>query len=203
MLLKNILKKNKNCSGLTLAELVVASVIVGLIMVGIASMDIGVRNMFEGASKNAIVTTRVSILINHIARNLSKAAGDYNDTGVYVGNLSGKTAIWYREDADGDPSNYTRDQWYVYVFNGNPDYDVDYCTSPNAGGGCSIIVQTLGNGSITAFTPTLIDSNATYDFKVSLSITAVFDPSSAVDDIDNPQYNITSDISLPSFGSSI
>jgi len=192
----NMLKINNK--GLTLAELIVATIIMGILMVGIASMDIGLRNMFEGTSKNTLTSSKVSLLVHHVSRTIATAIGDENNPGVA---FSGSN-IWIRTDSNITPSSYSDDDWYVYQFDSGNN-NVKFCSTTDVYIACQTTIQTLGRGCITTFQPSIEDDSTTLDFNLTLKVSGRDDPSTAIDAFENPEYTVTSVFSLPSSGSSI
>jgi len=173
-----------NAVGLTLTELIVATVIMGVVMVGVASVDIGIRNAFEGTTENIAVASEVSALMHHISTNVSQSTGWQGNPGIVIN--GSKLSIRKDTNTPQTPDDLTDDGWFIY----NPGlvaFSVVYCTANASTATCLTTDPRLGGGRILSFTPTL---NA--DNQLNVTIDGVFDPSIAVDPITNPEYLLQS-----------
>ncbi len=197
MLLKN-LKKILNAHALTFTELLAASIITGIVIIGVASMDISLRNAFEGTSKGSIVATRVSTLMHNISRHILEASGNPTSPGAVVAASPGR--LWFRRDVAQTPSNYSDDSWHIYEH--DPAlFLVKYCTATSSSTNCNAEIQRFKN--ITAFEATLQNNPATNLFSVKVKLVGRFNTGQPADDLTNPEYTLTSVFNLPSFSSTI
>ncbi|MDP8266694.1 MAG: prepilin-type N-terminal cleavage/methylation domain-containing protein [Candidatus Aceula meridiana] len=185
--IKHLLSKN----GLTLTELVVATILMGVIMLGVASIDIGIRNAFEGTTENIAVTSEVSSIMHHISTNANQAtgwAGVTSDPDAAGFVLSGASKLSIRVDDSNPPTpdDLTKDNWHIYdaAIAAN---SITYCVRPTSNGVCLITDQHLGNGRILTFTPQLLDTQT-----LVVTISGRFDPSEPGDAITNPGYVLRS-----------
>lgn len=192
--MKNILNKN----GLTFVELLTASIVTGVVMLGVASMDISLRNAYEGTSKGTMVASKAAALMHHISRRILEASGSPTDPGVVI--ASSPDRLYIRSDTPQTPSTYADDVWHVYQYNSGTD-TLSYCTTTNSTTNCQATVQSFPN--IVLFEPTLLNNSATYQFAISVKITSLYDSSQAVDTLRNPEYTVTSTFNLPSSSSTI
>lgn len=192
--MKNILNKN----GLTFVELLTASIVTGVVMLGVASMDISLRNAYEGTSKGTMVASKAAALMHHVSRRILEASGSPTDPGVVI--ASSPSRLYIRSDTPQTPSKYTDDVWHVYQYNSGTK-TLSYCTTTNATTNCQATVQSFPN--IVLFEPTLLNNSATYQFAISVKITSLYDSSQAVDTLRNPEYTVTSTFNLPSSSSTI
>jgi hypothetical protein len=182
-----------NKKALTLTELLAATIVTGIVMIGVASMDISLRNAFEGTSKDSIVATRASIAMQHISRRILEASGNSQNLGVACATDPGH--LWIRKDTI-TPSNYDDDTWFLYKQNPTTS-TLDYCTtSGSASPDCILTIQTFQN--ITLFEPTLFDDPDTNQFGVKIKLSSLYSTASAPDDFKNPEYTIVSAFNLPS-----
>lgn len=185
-------------NGLTFTELLAASIITGVVMVGVASMDISLRNAFEGTSKGSIVTSRASVAMHNISRHILEAAGSSSSPGATAAISPGR--LWIRKDSNLTPSNYSDDTWYIYQH--DPiNFTLRYCTTSNSSSSCVTELQKFNN--IVGFEPTLQNNSSTNVFSVKIKITGRFDASQPADPMQNPESIITSVFSLPSLSSTI
>lgn len=192
------MKKLTNSSGLTFTELLAASIITGIVMIGVASMDISLRNAFEGTSKSSIVASRVSVVMHNISRHILEASGNPTSPGASVAASPGR--LWVRRDAPATPSNYADDTWYVYQHDPIQS-TVKYCTTTSSATNCITELQKFQN--ITTFEPTLQNNAATNLFSVKIKLIGRFNATQPVDALTNPEYTVTSVFNLPSFSSTI
>lgn len=200
MQLKNFILKNKN--GMTLVELIAASVVTGIVMLGVASMDISLRNAFQGVSRNSIVAARASGVMHHISKNIAETTGDSQDLGVST-QTSSPASLWIRKDpitTTGTPADYTDDGWFVYQYDSGTS-SLLYCSTSAKNVACVTTIQSFPN--IVSFEPTFINSSTNYDFDVSVKLTSRYDTATAADDLSNPQYSVSSIFNLPVAGSTI
>ncbi|HOD12226.1 MAG TPA: hypothetical protein PKO44_03955 [Candidatus Omnitrophota bacterium] len=197
MLLKK-LKRILNIRALTFTELLAASIITGIVIIGVASMDISLRNAFEGTSKGSIVAARVSALMHNISRHILEASGNPTSPGAVVAANPGR--LWFRRDVAQTPSNYNDDSWHIYEY--DPlQFIVRYCTAANSSTNCSSEIQRFKN--ITVFEATLQNNPATNLFSVRVKLAGRFNTGQPADDLTNPEYTLTSVFNLPSFSSTI
>jgi len=193
--MRNIL----NRKGITFIELLAASIITGIVMIGFASMDISLRNAYEGTSKGTLVASKAAAVMHHISRRILEASGSSADTGFSIATAPDR--LWIRSDgAAKTPSNYSDDSWYLYKHDSAAS-TITYCSTAGKNLDCQTTLQTFSN--ITTFTPTLLNDPATYQFAISILLTSRYDASSAADPLANPEYTVTSTFNLPSSSSTI
>lgn len=190
------IKKILTIRALTFTELLAASIITGIVIVGVASMDISLRNAFEGTSKGSVVAARVSTLMHNISRHILEASGNPTSPGV----AASPGYLWFRRDAAQTPSNYNDDFWNIYEHD-QAQFLVKYCTATSSSTHCSSEIQRFKN--ITVFEATLQNNPATNLFSVKVKLAGRFNTSQPADDLTNPEYTLTSVFNLPSFSSTI
>ena len=182
---------NKNA--LTLTELLAATIVTGIVMIGVASMDISLRNAFEGTSRGSITASRVSTIMHHISRHILEACGNHADPGVIVDASNKRLRI----RTDTTPWNTTDGaQWYIYKFNSGQN-TLTYCaTSDSSSVTCQGSEQEFKN--IVSFEPSpIFDDPNNYIFSVRVTIASRYNTASAADDLKNPEYTLISTFNLP------
>lgn len=81
---KSLLIKN----GLSLTELLIVAIIAGIVGIGIVVTDSSMRQMQQGASRDALVASRTTGLMMEIAKRAEMATGHANDLGIRMPDAS-------------------------------------------------------------------------------------------------------------------
>ncbi len=120
-------------SGLTLVELIVAIAIMSIILLGIMAVNFAMQQSFQTASKNALVSMRVSAALQHISNNALIATGDITNEGIIVfdDSATGASHLFIRQDLNSppDPTRYDDDTWvrYSHTLAANSPSTVMFC----------------------------------------------------------------------------
>lgn len=194
------MKLQKNINALTLVELIAAGMITVFMMIAIASMDISLRNLFDRSTKDGMVVTRLSAVINHVSQRLANAVGDQTGLsgwgeGVAANPNAGTLHIQLENSPAETPENYSDNDWVLYTFD-SITHELRYCTTTSISGSCGTILKTFPN--ITYFRPELIEDNTMPNrkFFVFLTLKGCYDASQGISP-SNPEKTLTSSISLP------
>ncbi|MFH1359584.1 MAG: prepilin-type N-terminal cleavage/methylation domain-containing protein [Candidatus Omnitrophota bacterium] len=194
----------RNPHGMTLTELLIASVLIGIVAIGAISMDIAVRQMREGSSRNAILAMRTSVVMMDIAKHAQQATGDLSAWGLADLSSAAESTLCMRFDDPTlplpTPGDYADDVARCYTRFQPPlvDNNIHYCEFNN----WALINDCLGAdpviGQATNFNFQLPDPGAG-DLYLQVTITDCFRPDLTGDLAcgapSNPEYTLTSRIS--------
>lgn len=222
--LKNCIQNKK---GITLTELILGTILIGIIMVGVASFSLSTQNMQKTEQETSLLALRMATAISHLNRTGNLAIGDATDAGIVLGDISGGGgnpsvfpsppaaqvgAEWisFRQDADGNPSDYSADIWNIYYIDTNMLY---YCQQP-AGTGvaqgpgpkingapanpCRINNAQMILKDVSTFNFNFLADATIPVFYADVDLTIIFNPLAPPNPLSNPTFNGRTKISPPS-----
>ncbi len=182
---------------LTLTELIVATIVMGIVALGVGAVDVALRQSHHSTSRNAIVAMRTSAIMLHVTKDVEMATGDRADSGIRVDDPVNTTNIWIRREdptnPSPDPNSYVDDIWVSYTYDSG-NHNLYYCTVPNNTTPCTTADQNLGTLANLRATPVFDETLGTQNFYLEVTLTNLFNPLTAADIYDNPQYQLTSRI---------
>lgn len=200
------MKRARIKTGLTLTELLIASILIGIVMVGAVSIDYALRMSQKTTSQDSLLAMKVSAAMMQITRDAMKTVGDDTDSGVSNDDFGPIRNICFRYDADGDPNNYTGDEWTCYSNDSGNSPDVltrcsglssallsDKQCSESAGADMEIL--DLNQSDFFD----IVGSGGKIDY-IEITLKSLADSSESYHIITNPIYEITSRISPPGIG---
>lgn len=195
---------------ITLVELLVAVSLLGLLIVGISSLDTYARLHLVTSDRSAQVQNEISYVLEHMAKQISKAIGNRAIPGedpVDLADITGDNAIKVYIDLDaggilpGDGLRGTGgDRWIAYrshLNTGGPvtRYQVWYCSECGSSNcnSCSSGWETIAR-KVNSFDRSAADNT------VYIDIASCFEPqetSHNCGSLDNPQYSMRTQIKMP------
>ena len=116
----------------TLIELLIAVFLLTAIILGVISFDVASRKFLRSSERKVEVINNLTLVLEHIDKNVLMAIGDKNRPAIIVANNAGVFTIYIRQDIDPTvsssnvagyllktPWDYTDDRWATYVFDPN------------------------------------------------------------------------------------
>jgi hypothetical protein len=178
-------RKNHSIKSTTLLELIFAIILLSVVVLAIASIQVFSRYQVTSADRLAKVQNQVSLVVEHMNKNMFNAIGNMVNNPAYV--ISG-SRISVRLDTNSNGQADAGDGWIAYQLSGN---NLTYY--PNAGGsgapgGSSEVISPIITS--VAFAPVAV-TNA-----VQVDITGCLTPGSPIT-LDNPQVTLRTRIKLP------
>ena len=200
----------KKKSGLSLLELVITTMVVAIIVVGIASMEVALRQSEKSTSRNALLAMRTSGLMFHIRKNIELATGDATSPGVVCttvdlnGDCLPADTLYIRQENQALPVatrtvNYNDDIWFRYRH--LADHSLLFCRTDRVGdlnpvgSDCApgVIEENLGALFSMDIHPQM--DRVAQDFFIQVTLRNRIDMARPADPFDNPQLNLTTNIS--------
>ena len=182
---------------MTLIELLVATMLMGIVMLGIVSVDFAVRRMQKNVSKDTFVTMRTSATLLDISKNAAAMTGDQNNSGFNNGVSS---RFCFREDINSSgvsnltPDSYGDDNWICYQQSVTSILKCNSGSSPaNCLPGSFIVGTAVAGGLSVSFVPD--NAQTVQNSSIAISIQNRFSPSQPVSIPDNPEVNISTQVS--------
>jgi hypothetical protein len=187
----------------TLLELIIAMVLLVIIMLGFVSIDLFSRHHLFTADKRTKLQNELSLIAEHISKDVMRSTGDINNPGLFFGTTPApynENMLVIRIDQNNTPGDYSDDLLVGYARDGRVNHagEVFYCPDTNynhrAGeDGGEVRHQVLARHIPTnAFNATLIlDPVSGTPIGVNVNITArenISQPAS----LDNPEVNMRS-----------
>jgi type II secretory pathway pseudopilin PulG len=226
--MKNGLMTLSKRTALTLTELLVSSVLMGIVMVGIAGFSVAIKRMQDTTDKQAIIAVQVATAMAYMERAISQTFGsDAIDNGLNGAGCNGSISTYcfdgsnpetswsFRTDPANTPTNYADDIWLVFYKpnSGVSQNNLYACTQlsgvcpgcgPDPDNGqipCGINRVPVLYRKLVSLTMTWVNNTnpSTLDQRVDIAITGRFNAAAAYDPIDNPEYSMSTSVSLPSY----
>ncbi|MCX5701420.1 MAG: hypothetical protein NTW64_00335 [Candidatus Omnitrophica bacterium] len=179
----------------TLLELLIAMSLLGLLVIGISSIETFSRYQLTSAGIRSRLQNEVSFLLEHMAKNVNMAIGDYSNLPVDTSSIDGDTAIRVYVDLTSGglpPGDGKRgaggDCWIAYRFRPATSYQIWYYANYS---GPSSANETIAH-DITDFTASYSNSNN----YIEVIATACANPPCG--SINHPNVTMTSRIEMPS-----
>ena len=200
--IKSSLKENK---GITLTELIVASVMIGIVMIGVSSFGLTIKKLQSSTNSSALLSMKAKTIMARMSVDALATIGDVPDPGYVTSGGGPDVSICFRHDVNTTPSLYTDDEWTCYYR--DAQNILSLCTVPTVPGNVPPSNDGECDGSGTR--NELIDMTQAdfYDiFEVGidnrleyfdLHISAIYDNTTAMDPITNPEYFVSTRISPP------
>ena len=199
--LTRISKSKISCvSGLTLTELLITTVIVGVMMLGIVGAQMALQQSERGATRQALVSMRLSAMMTDISKNASLAIGNSFQPGIVIN----RTGFCFRQDRGaplGTPADFTDDKWVCYTRIGTNLYKCESNLSSRCEGeGEDQILGAVTTRTFTEFAtpptttlPRLVIDETVSNQKMFFEFTLEtrYDPSKPYDYLNNPQLQMT------------
>lgn len=212
--------KIKSNTGLTLTELLVASFLMSIIMLGIVSFNFAIKEIQEVTNKSSLISVDVMLAMNYLNEDAQKAVGNGDidpdldqGSGVRYTEQGTMESICFRLDTNGSgvpnnsPPDYSDDTWVCYYVNSNENEDkmlyrcydmvkdVSYIP-PTDLTDCeqSSDVKPLVNLTSNNFFTRLPISGSIE--RISFYVEGVYDPTKAIDPIENPSSALYSSVRL-------
>jgi len=205
------IEQYNNKRGLTLVELLIAVCIFALIVIGFSSIDTFSHYHVMSSDRRAKLQNDASYVLEHMAKEISKAIGDVNQTTVDTSGISGDAAVkvWI----DGNPYSipptspngrrdaYPTDCQIAYRFRGAttgeiwycPECTNDSCTACNPSWGDPSHPENILSKRVSSFSPIYSSGN---DY-VEIQLTACWNPAVTCGTLDNPQLTMKNRIYMP------
>jgi len=192
--------------GLTLTELILSSILIGIVMVGMISFGFIIEEMQKTTSRSTSLSMEITSVISHITKNASLSIGNKTNPGIVVEDTTVADNDWisFRQDLQNTPANYNDDTWFVYRrdLTNNAVYT---CTKsaldgpdptgfPDCQANALELSRKIENIEFSFVHPDNLYTFPPLSLFVLIDMTAKYDPTSAVDPLDNPEYNITTQI---------
>jgi len=126
---------------LTLIELLISVCIFSLIVVGFSNIDTFSRYHVLSSDRRIKLQNDAAYVLEHMAKNISKAIGDANNRAVVIEDSNHRVKIYVdlasNGYSSGDGQRGTEgDRWIAYQYSGSPDYEMryysDYVDSPGS-----------------------------------------------------------------------
>jgi type II secretory pathway component PulJ len=200
--------KPKISPAVTLVELLIAIVLLSLVVLNFSSLDLFSRHHVITADRRVKVQNEVSLAMEHMAKQLSRAIGNIGIQGpvsiIDPANSAGVPADFLLQcyidaDASGGPGDGQRniaDRWIGYRLNGNQLQYCSQCTD-NTCAVCAPASWELVADNITGFISTgLINEN-----NITLTVSGCWDADNlffACGSPDNPSVTMHTRIKMPS-----
>jgi len=183
----------------SLIELVMAISLLGVIILAVSNIDIFSRYHYAATDRRAKLQNDVSLCLEHIAKNASRAIGNETFFGANSVVSMGVNTLSIFIDANKNGSiDAGMDYWVRYKLEPS-SHEFSYCgqCSDSACGSCSAISEEQLARDVTEFIPAKDFSQAGY---IDVSITACWDPRtpSTCGTPDNPSVSMSTGIALPS-----
>jgi|GEM_PF-2456545 len=105
----------------TLLELIIAMVLLIIIMLGFVSVDLFSRHHLFTADKRTKLQNELSLVLEHMSKNIIRSTGDAGNAGLWTGTTSsGEDVVDIRVDdsVPPTPGNYSDDIWVGYGLDG-------------------------------------------------------------------------------------
>lgn len=165
----------KNIRSVTLIELMIGIIIMGTLIVGFFGFQIFFNSQVIDTDKRAKVQNELAYCLEHMAKEISKAIGDVNNSPVNIANIGGDVAIEVKIDSNLNGQRESTDRVIAYRFTGSSGgYEIKYCpectNKPCAA--CNPNWDNVLSSRIIGFTPSYSSS----DNYVGINITACWDP---------------------------
>lgn len=195
--------------GMTLTELIVSSILVGIVMVGVVSFGFIIDEMQKTTNRATSLSMETTAVISHITKNASLATGNKANPGIIVEDTTVANNDWiaFRLDIPNTPSNYSDDTWFIYrrdlaenaiytctkpasLGTGADPTGYAPCTNANA----LQLTNKIQNVEFSFVNPDNPYTYPTLSLFVLVDITTRHSPGVAIDPLDNPEYNITTQI---------
>ncbi len=104
-------------TGITLIELIIAISLLGVIALAFTSIQSFSQYHAIGSDHRAKVQNELSYALEHIAKNVQRAAGDYHKPPIEL--VANGFRVRVDDRATPVPGDYNNDTWYSYVLSGN------------------------------------------------------------------------------------
>ncbi len=192
---------SQKAKAITLIELIVSMILLGMVVVGFFSIDIFSRQQFLATDRRAKLQNEAVYVFSHISKQLTRAIGDVNNPPVVFTNASGMTSV-IRATIDATPDG---------LRNFANDANVSYCYNSTACNNTVAEPYTIYFNSNISASPIPASEilarhvkffNATQSGNcVTVNVVTCWDPaesSQACGSLDNPAFNMTSSMSMPS-----
>ena len=195
-----------NHKGLSLAELLVATILMGIVMLGVISVNYAVKRMESTTSRSTILGIQTAAAMNHMTRNGLLAVGYEGNQGIVIEQTTPPSVSYlsFRQDINSTPTDFNDDQWVIYTDAGQANHlytcrqDAVTGAVPNTvAGPCSPGQSLLLLDNVGLFNYQLVRDNTIPSVYVLLDIQTQSDVTQAVDPINNPTYELTTQISPP------
>lgn len=193
--------KQCNNAGLTLTELIVSSMLIGIVISGVTAFSFALKETERSTSKSSLLAMKTAAAMSMMKKDIEAAVGSYDNRGVLSFSGGGEASVCLRHDTDGNPMDYTNDNWRCY-FNAT-NYTIYRCpyktttptnitTSSCAGTGTEMVnfVPGLwpGTSNWVNFQPVNYPSDTTLrlDYVLLILNTGKYDASAPYDPLDQP-----------------
>ena len=147
-------------TGITLLELIIAISLLGVVALAFTSIQSFSQYHAIGSDRRAKVQNELSFVLEHIAKNVQRASGDY--THPPIQSIANGFRVRVDVNVTPTPSTYADDTWYSYVLSGNSlscnsevlstrivsGVNTNYPTSAPAGNGFNFGLPDAGMTSI-------------------------------------------------------
>ena len=104
-------------TGITLLELIIAISLLGVLALAFTSIQSFSQYHAIGSDRRAKVQNELSFVLEHIAKNIQRASGDYNNPPIQT--VANGFRVRVDVNTTPTPSTYADDTWYNYVLSGN------------------------------------------------------------------------------------
>jgi Tfp pilus assembly protein PilV len=180
--------------GVTLLELTIAVSLLGVIALALTSIQSFSQYHAIGSDRRAKVQNELSFVLEHIAKNVQRATGDYNNPPIQA--ITNGFRVRVDDNATPTPSTYTDDTWYSYVLSG-------YSLSCNGE-----VLSTRIVSGVNSNYPTVSPANTGFNYglpdsgmtSISVMLRGRYYPADSVN-IDNPETMMGSRFSTASSAS--
>jgi Tfp pilus assembly protein PilV len=173
----------KTSPGITLIELVIAITLVSLVVVGLSNINIFSHSQALEASRRTTVQNEVTLALDHMTKEISRAIGDANNFPVLITS----PGLRVRVDSNLNGRYDAGDDQIAYSFSGNQIGYFSRCCS----GSPALVAR-----RIVEFTPTL-----TSNYYLNVRIRACWTTPTPVETngtADNPCVVMSTNIRMPS-----
>lgn len=178
----------------TLMELIIAIALMGVVIVGVTVFDFSSRQFLQSAERKTKVLNEAALIIDRIVKDALSAVGTRDNPAIAVA----ANGINMYPDTNGDGIHDTNDdtRWirYRYINTATHPHTIERLRRPTVGADEIEYISTrainLATSPVTGATPA--DTNT-----VQLILILRFDPTSAVNAINNPQVRIQTSVEVP------
>jgi Tfp pilus assembly protein PilW len=197
-------------SGLSLAELLVASILVGIVMLGVIGFNFAITTMQNTSSGASVSAVRAAGAMALLRRDIEKAIGDPDNPGILPRAIVDDFMLAIRQEnaSTPTPGDYTDDQWVCWhhgvsstlrrcvnppVFlagrpNPDPDFSVRDCMT--GGGTMAQYCTEITTLSEADYYNVVRNGDGQIEY-VELSVSVRPDKDSSADPLNNPETTLT------------
>jgi hypothetical protein len=183
----------------TLMELLICMALLGMVVLGVFSIDTFSRHHLTDSGNRAKVQSDVSLILEHMARNIPLAVGD---TDNYPLRFQASRRLLIRIDSNQNGILDSNDNWVCYGKDNIAGSILQYCSNYSESiGSCYIDWDTLSSRIVSNINSTYMIFNNTTNF-LTVNITGCLYPlRSDCGSAANPIVNMSSRIKMPSVSS--